>query len=174
MIRAYMFSFLVRQQLVLAQRFTQRYPKPWLVWEPGVWKVAPPNPSVLETQLPDRRLGKTPRDTDALCFELPLKPSATLRVGRADTNDIILSDLTVSREHCSLRVEGTRWVVRASPTVKSLIVAGLPQTPVSDATLLSGDVIQLGDVRLTFLDPAAFAKRVAAAADALERTAKAP
>ena len=171
MTRTFMLSFLARQQLVLGARFAARYPRPWLVWEPGVWKLQPQNPSALETRLPQKRSTATPGEGDALCFELVAKPGARLKVGRAETNDIVITDLTVSRDHCVIRLDGTRWVVTASPDVKSLMVAGLPQVPGGEASLFPGDGMQLGDVRLTYYDAPTFERRVAAEAAAFVRSA---
>ncbi len=166
--RGYMMSFLARQHLVLGKRFTQRYPHAWLVWEPGAWKAPPLDVATATTQLPTRggRPSK-PEEGDALCFELDPTKAAQLKIGRAGSNDVVLNDVTVSREHCVLKFDGRRWGVTAAPAASTLVVASVPLVTGSQAALLSGDCLKLGDVRLTFLSAHAFGLRVAAGAAAL-------
>lgn len=164
--RAYLQSFLCRQHLVLGERFCARYPHPWLVWEPGTWKAPGPSVTVAETRLPGAALPLRAEGSDALCFELAPRAngSGTLRIGRGEENELVLSDDTVSREHCIVRVEGDRWFVRASDSVKAFNVADRPVPPGTEAPLAPGQTLVLGNVKLTFLDAAKFCARIGKAA----------
>jgi hypothetical protein len=164
MTRAYLLSFLARQRLLLEQRFDARYPHHWLVWEPGTWKAPPANAKTTETRLPAPS-NQPPRAQpgDALCFELAMKPDrpAALRIGRAEESELVISDATVSREHCTLRLEKGQWLVRASDSVKSMKVDGRALAAGAEASLSPGQQLDLGEVKLTFLDPKQFHVRVA-------------
>lgn len=170
MTRAYLLSFLARQYLVLKQGFDARYKNPWLVWEPGSWRAPPANAGVAETRLPGA--GTMPGRAvpgDALCFELAIKADRKepLRIGRADESELVISDATVSREHCLLRRDERGWFVKASTSVKSLKVGGCMLPAGTEAKLEPGQTLDLGEVKLTFLDPKRFCERVASQASKL-------
>ena len=170
MTRAYMLSFLARQYLVLKQGFDTRYRNPWLVWEPGSWRAPPANAGVAQTRLPESKSAPlTAVPGDALCFELDVKPErkSPLRIGRADESELIISDATVSREHCLLRRDNDEWFVKASPSVKSMKLDGRPLDAGAETKLKPGQTLDLGEVKLTFLDPKGFSARVAGQASKL-------
>nr|MCU0701749.1 FHA domain-containing protein [Myxococcaceae bacterium] len=133
-----------------------------LVWEPGPWK---PARSVVEsnlesTILPNAKPLERPSGEDAICFELRLpKGATTLKVGRATTNDIVINDLTASREQFSLRSTGEGWFVLAP---RGLVTVDGAAADESSAALRSGAVLSLGDVRLSFLSSVALGRRAAA------------
>lgn len=167
MTRAYLMSFLARQYLVLKQGFEARYRNPWLVWEPGSWRAPPANAGVAQTRLPATKgAPQVAAPGDALCFELDFKPErkSPLRIGRADESELVISDATVSREHCLIRRDNDEWYVRASPTVKSLKLDGRALEAGVETKLLPGQTLDLGDVKLTFLDAKRLSERVAAQA----------
>jgi hypothetical protein len=159
---AYMLSILYRQQLMLKDGFIARYPLDWLVWEPGPWR---PARSVLEsnlevTQLPGSDKVARPVGEDAICFQLKLpKDRDLLKVGRATTNDIIINDLTASRDQFSLRLHDGGWVLLAANGV--VTVDGRPVDELA-GPLKSGTVIALGDVRATLLAASDMVVRAAA------------
>lgn len=168
---AFLLSLLVRQWLLTKERFGQRYPHGWLVWEPGEW-VGPARGediSVAETRLPSNRTPDRPPQGDALCFELRGAEGALLRLGRADTNDIILNDMTVSREHLRLSVEQGRWVLTPGSEAKATTVSGNPLPPGTSRPLESGDVIKVGGLTLSFYDSKRFIERVQRQAESLAR-----
>jgi hypothetical protein len=170
MTRAYLLSFLARQYLVLKQGFDARYKNSWLVWEPGSWRAPPANAGGAVTRLPGPlAMPARAAPGDALCFELAFKadPNAPLRIGRADDSELVISDATVSREHCLLRRDELGWFVKASPSVKSLRVGGSALPAGSEAKLEPGHTLDLGEVKLTFLDPRRFCERVATQASKL-------
>ena len=154
-------SLLVRQHLALKDEFPRRYPNAWLVWEAGAWSVpAPMDGSVARTHLPADELKDCLPVGDVLCFELPLQNAGSLKLGRAEGNDVVIQDATVSREHVVLsRNEAGEWkVVPAegrSAKVGEQDVAGEVE-----AELRRGDRLQLGEVTLTFYDADSFVARV--------------
>ncbi len=81
MARSLLLSLLVRQHLVLKEKFRARYPHPWLVWESGAWNVPETGrQNVASTQLPVSDLRDCLPAGDALCFELvPLSDTTNLR-----------------------------------------------------------------------------------------------
>lgn len=156
---AYMLSILHRQHLLLKDGFVTRYPLDWLVWEPGPWR---PARSVLEsnlesTQQPAKEQQR-PIGTDAICFQLKLPESGLIKVGRATTNDLVINDLTASRDQFALRREDGVWLL-VGPHAP-LYVDGERAKDVHP--LKSGSAIVLGSVQLTMLSAAAMATRAAA------------
>jgi pSer/pThr/pTyr-binding forkhead associated (FHA) protein len=79
-------------------------------------------------------------------FSLPERGEA--RVGRAPELDIALDHRSVSREHCTLVCDGDEVRVKDHESVNGIIVN---RQKVKEARLLSGDVVELGDVVLRFV-----------------------
>ena len=68
-------------------------------------------------------------------------------LGRRDQNDLILTDLNVSRLHASIEYERHRHVIRDVGSLNGLFVNGVKT---SDACLLPGDEIGLGNTLLRY------------------------
>lgn len=68
--------------------------------------------------------------------------------GRHPNSDIFLDDVTVSRKHVEFEREGVEFTVR---DVGSLNGTYLNRELIDSATLASGDEVQIGKFRLTFL-----------------------
>ena len=68
--------------------------------------------------------------------------------GRHPESDIFLDDVTVSRRHAEFHRDGTRFVVR---DVGSLNGSYLNRERIDEASLTSGDEVQIGKFRLVFL-----------------------
>lgn len=155
---AFMLSLLARQQQLLGGRFFERYPSDWLVWEPG-----PSRPSRILTSNSDSTLNpsgpgsQVPTDEDPLCFELKRSPGAVLTVGRATESDLVLNDLTVSREQFVLQLIDHAWQVRGRGSPVS--VDGLAVSA-AGSPLRNGAVITAGNARLTFYSPEGFPQRL--------------
>lgn len=152
-----MLSLLGRQRALLGDRFLERYPSNWLVWEPGVWKPArsASTSNTEQTQLPTSAPSSRPSGDDALCFELK-RVAAELSVGRGTENAIVVNDLTVSRTHLQLEFAADKWTVR---TASQVTVDGKP-VGANGSTLPNGAVIAIGDVRLSFYEPKGFLARL--------------
>jgi pSer/pThr/pTyr-binding forkhead associated (FHA) protein len=92
---------------------------------------------------------------DALSFAL--KPSLgkpdTLTIGRNHTNDIVINDATVSRQHALLRALPAGWAIELGKGVKSLTrLSEVDLRPGDPIQLKNGGQLRLGDVRLTYYD----------------------
>ncbi|HLV19846.1 MAG TPA: FHA domain-containing protein [Polyangiaceae bacterium] len=73
-------------------------------------------------------------------------------IGRAEDNAIRLTERNISRKHAGLRKGGDRWLLTDVQSYNGCYING---TRVSDpAQLEHGDLIQLGDYRLTVVDEA--------------------
>ena len=156
-VAAYMLSLLSRQKQLLAERFFERYPSNWLVWEPGHWKPArsESTSNTEATQLPTSMPFTRPLGDDALCFELK-RVNSDLAVGRGTENQIVLNDLTVSRTQLHLEFAGEQWRVRAASAVT---VDGVP-VGAAGVVLENGSVLIIGNVRMTFYEPQGFGQRL--------------
>lgn len=167
---AFLLSLLVRQWLLTRERFGQRYPHGWLVWEPGEW-VGPARGediSVAQTRLPSPRTPDRPLQGDALCFELRGSDGAPLRLGRAEGNDIVLNDMTVSREHLQLALQNGHWVLSPGADAKTTTVSGSLLPPGGSRPLRPGDVIKVGGLTLSFYDSERFIERLRTHAQTLK------
>ena len=154
---AYMLSLLGRQRQLLGARFSTRYPSNWLVWEPGAWRPArsPSTSNVESTQLPTPVPAARPVSEDALCFELK-RLEASLTVGRSTENQIVVNDLTVSREQLFLEFAQQHWRLRS---IGPVTVDGQP-VGLNGALLKNEAVVGIGDVRMTFYEPEGFLRRL--------------
>lgn len=156
-VAAYMLSLLTRQKQLLGERFFERYPSNWLVWEPGQWRPArsESTSNTEATQLPTSLPASRPLGDDALCFELK-RVVAALSVGRGTENNIVVNDLTVSRTQLHLEFADAKWRVR---TTSPVTVDGKAVGPLG-ASLANASRISIGDVRLSFYEPEGFLLRL--------------
>jgi tetratricopeptide (TPR) repeat protein len=69
-------------------------------------------------------------------------------VGRTGENDIILNHKSISRHHAKIVREGTRYVILDLESANGVRVGGVEGDRIE---LQSGDIIELGEVRLRFL-----------------------
>jgi hypothetical protein len=154
MVPSYLLSLLKVQAAAMGDKFGERYPYHWLIWEPGTW-TAPA--SAHDTVHVD------PRHTPALgvgrgdALSFALKPSLgkpdTLTIGRNHTNDIVINDATVSRQHALLRALPAGWAIELGKGVKSLTrLSEVDLRPGDPIQLKNGGQLRLGDVRLTYYD----------------------
>jgi pSer/pThr/pTyr-binding forkhead associated (FHA) protein len=77
----------------------------------------------------------------------PLRAAEAV-LGRTDDNDIVLEHRSVSRNHCKLVREGDRVRILDLKSANGILVNG---EEVEQAVLRSGDVIELGKVRVRFV-----------------------
>lgn len=82
--------------------------------------------------------------------ELPLE-QALLMLGRSSDNHIVLNDQRVSRHHCTLKREGSQYVLEDADTPNGTFVNG---QRVKSHTLSNGDVIALGNITFTYKERA--------------------
>lgn len=69
-------------------------------------------------------------------------------VGRSPESAVFLDDVTVSRRHATFSREGDHWLVRDVGSLNGTYVNG---TRVDTAPLGSGDHVQIGRFKLTFV-----------------------
>ena len=100
------------------------------------------------TRLPTPHSAVTaPHRGDALCFELNLPAKATgLRLGRANTNDIVINDATVSREHLLLtKGASEHWSAEALTGSKPTFLGSMPLAAGQRIELSDEQKIKVGD-----------------------------
>ncbi|MBL8951396.1 MAG: FHA domain-containing protein [Myxococcaceae bacterium] len=154
------FGQLAKQRLLLGERFVVRYPNYWLVWEPGTFVVPRGNASASDTVLPKAGRPAAPAAADPLCFVLEVTPHP-VRIGRAEGNELVLSDETISRHHCELTHATDGWSLTCLDDAHStLTLQGKPVAPGATVALAGGAKLQLGSINLTFLSPWGMASRL--------------
>ena len=78
----------------------------------------------------------------------PITKSA-VRIGRQADNDIIMKNDTVSGHHAEIVRRGSHFIIAELESSNSVLVSG---KRVDKAALQHGDVVELGEVRLRFID----------------------
>lgn len=75
---------------------------------------------------------------------LSLKPGSN-RLGRADGNDLVIADASVSSRHCEIVLDGNAILVRDLGSTNGTFIQG---TPVTESSLQSGQLLRLGNVEM--------------------------
>lgn len=163
MVPAYLLSLLKAQLLATGDKFGERYPHHWLIWEPGTWTAPAAAHETVQID-PRTPIGGGLGRGDALSFALkpsPGKPDQ-LTIGRNHSNDIVINDATVSRQHAVLRALPTgAWTIEVGKGVKALTRLGEVDLRHGEPVQLkSGGQVRLGDVRLTYYDLAGLVMRL--------------
>ena len=91
---------------------------------------------------------------------VPLGPLAVLRLGRAEHNDIVLTDTSASREHAMIRRDADGGSFLADSGSRNGTTLNGRAVTVA-VRLTDGDVIAIGREELTFFDPAGAAEIMA-------------
>ncbi|MBL8937421.1 MAG: FHA domain-containing protein [Archangium sp.] len=162
-------STLARQALMLGSGFNSRYPHPWLVWEPGnrVSTVPSAHGIPVTTVVPVTSPSQ-PAEGDPLCFALVASPGRTVRVGRSPESDIVVDDLTVSRDHLELCPDAEGWFVRVPrQSSATTLVRKMSLQPGETMRLVDGCAIVAGGVQLTFSAQGKLLARVLGTAERL-------
>lgn len=162
MVPAYLVSLLTRQ-VALLQRdgFLKKHPNPWLIWEPGSWDppLSPAESDAGATRLPDPKRPDRPGAGDALCFELISKEKDHLfKVGRSSDCEIVLNDMTISREQFHLDCKGGKWTLVPITNAATQLFGKDVSTPVE---LARESPLKAGHLTLTFCPAGDFANRLA-------------
>lgn len=83
--------------------------------------------------------------------EIEIRPGKTYTIGRAIDNDVVLTDIAVSRKHFDLRFEDAAWVIVDRGSGNGTVVNGnLEDNPFM---LANGDVIEIGNTVFRFDQP---------------------
>ena len=77
----------------------------------------------------------------------PLSGESSISIGRAQANDVVLDDASVSSQHCRIRPEPGGFVVHDMKSTNGTQVNG---RPVDRHRLAEGDVIQVGETSLQY------------------------
>jgi hypothetical protein len=158
MVRPHPLTFFARQHLMLKEGFIAKHPEPWLVWQATADQKS--TAGAEDTWVPGQ--SEPAKAGDPLCFELT--GLQRFRIGSVAGNEVIIYEPSVGAEHCVLTKDAGGWQVTAGETMPSIVVSGNPVAQGIAVPLSSGDVLEVGEVRVTFLSPEAFAQRAAAAA----------
>jgi pSer/pThr/pTyr-binding forkhead associated (FHA) protein len=95
--------------------------------------------------------------------EIEIVPSKSYTIGRAIDNDVVLTDIAVSRKHFDLRHEDGSWVVADRGSGNGTVVNGnIEDQPF---LLANGDTIEIGNTSFRFDHPNGFARPQAATYD---------
>jgi len=105
--------------------------------------AAPASPSSMAATA----AGNGPRLIDVAGRNFAIAPGATMRLGRALDNDLVLEDASVSRHHASISASNGSFHLKDLGSQNGTYVRG---ERVSEATLADGDAIRLGDAQFTF------------------------
>lgn len=98
-------------------------------------------------------------ETDGV-WEIPLQ-NGTFTLGRAEDNSSVIAHSSVSSHHCELTVTDFGVAIKDLGSANGTLIDG---QPVEEATLQSGQLLQLGEVRLRLADsPATIAAGTATA-----------
>ncbi|HEX5063210.1 MAG TPA: FHA domain-containing protein, partial [Kofleriaceae bacterium] len=83
--------------------------------------------------------------------EIEIRPGKAYTIGRAIDNDVVLTDIAVSRKHFDLRFEDAAWVIVDRGSGNGTVVNGnLEDNPFM---LANGDVIEIGNTVFRFDQP---------------------
>ncbi|HTY56871.1 MAG TPA: FHA domain-containing protein [Candidatus Binataceae bacterium] len=88
-----------------------------------------------------------PRLIDLTGRNFALAAGATMRLGRALDNDLVLEDASVSRHHASISASNGAFHLKDLGSQNGTYVRG---ERITEAMLADGDAIRLGDAQLTF------------------------
>jgi pSer/pThr/pTyr-binding forkhead associated (FHA) protein len=80
-----------------------------------------------------------------------------LTIGRADENDVVLDDATVSRHHARLVESGDRWFVEDRGSFNGTLLNGVRVQPGTRLPLRHGDRLTFGSQAVVFSWPAGVA-----------------
>lgn len=174
MARAYLLSQLAVQALRLAPvDFLARYPHSWLVRETGALNLPDAADTVpLTTQAPSDTVTPRARPGDSLCFQLVAteKNSGAIHIGRSRSNDVVVNDETVSRQHLVLTSRGEgEWSASSTPTSKSTAFMAKALAAGSTVRLFRGVQLKIGSIVFTFYDASGLLERLAAELKAIKR-----
>src|SRR5438128_3137318 len=149
-VKTVLLTALTRQFLIQGKRFAELHPNDWLMWEAGTMDV--PRGTVADADTVNQSLhqgGERPRVGDPLLFVLPTsQEGVTLTIGRAEGNDLVLSDGAVSRHHCTLVFSNGGWRVTSAEANHAVSVDDHAVQFGQWAALSSGQALTIGHLML--------------------------
>lgn len=162
MARAFLLSLMVDQYRKVGDGFLGKYNHAWLVWEASAWAAPRADGATRIGNLP---AGLNPsKERDALCFGLTFKgDTKQIALGRANDNDIVINDGTVSRHHALLTLNAAgRWQVQPFPGTSGTTFGARQLGETDIAPLVDRQKLVVGGVELTFYEPQSFLEIVRA------------
>jgi hypothetical protein len=108
---------------------------------------------------------------DGSTVDIPIPPDEPVTFGRDASNMVVLQSTFVSKRHATVGIEGGQFIVRDLKSANGTRVNGEPAilTPLSP-----GDVIEVGDQTLTFVERGTPRKKAAAKPSSAAHAALAP
>jgi len=155
-------SLVVEQYARLGEAFLERYDHPWLVWDATAWSAPRADGTTRLARVPVEPPSQ--KERDALCFGLFVKGNIKkIALGRANDNDVVINDGTVSRYHAVLTLaHAGRWQVQALRTTSSTHCGSRQLAFNEIAPLVDREKLLVGAVDLTFYEPKSFVEMVRA------------
>ena len=150
--------------MIHGKSFSELNPHDWLVWEAGALHVSRSNVGASVTVSQDlSATANAPRVGDPLCFVLADRSlGATVRIGRAEGNDVVLSDETVSRNHCTLVFGDDGWTATPSEEPAMFKLDGVEVPYGRVVKVSSGQTLTLGRLALSLVTTQGMVLRLAA------------
>lgn len=163
MVKTLLLSALTRQFLIQGRRFSELHPNDWLLWEAGSYHVPRGNIATATTVTETLdSTGERPRVGDPLCFVLPSgTDGTTVTIGRAEGNDLVLSDAAVSRHHATLVHGAHGWSVSSSDEHAKLTLDGAVVQFGQWLPVASGQKLVLGHLELSLFTSRGMLRRLA-------------
>jgi hypothetical protein len=130
----------------------------WLVREPSPWQ--PPELDVRATMpiLPSVSLSA---GNESLAIELmPSASRALITLGRAESNDVVLNDGTLSKRHLHFTPADAAWTVTDAGSYNGTFLDGVKLDSHQPYPLRDGSLLKAGQVELTFHDAAGLILRL--------------
>ena len=157
MARAFLLSLMVEQYRKVGDGLLERNNHAWLVWEAKTWAAPRADGATRIGSLPLGGLNPS-KEPDALCFGLTFKGDAKqIALGRANDNDIVINDGTVSRHHALLTLSSAgRWQVQPYPGTSGTTCGGRQLSETDIAPMVDRQKLAVGGVELTFYEPKSF------------------
>ena len=106
---------------------------------------------------------------DGSTVDIPIPPDEPVTLGRDASNMVVLQSTFVSKRHATVGIEGGQFVVRDLKSANGTRVNGETATL---TPLSPGDVIEVGDQTLTFVDRGTPRGRTGAGAEAAGSAAR--
>ncbi|HET6613874.1 MAG TPA: FHA domain-containing protein [Kofleriaceae bacterium] len=111
-------------------------------------------PTTSVSQNPRTEDTPRPAESGGEVFALVKRPgvpfSDMITVGRTANNDVVVSDVTVSRFHAYFREQSGAWVVCDAGSKNGTRLDGEMLEPRRDQAVASGQIVRVGDVETTF------------------------
>jgi Inner membrane component of T3SS, cytoplasmic domain len=156
-VKSFLISWLAKKHAGADLRaFLKERPEDFLVWEAGPWRPPAARNETMAAGPGTRLLSAG----ESLAIALVAKDGGTeVRLGRAQENDLVVDDGTLSRQHLLFRREAAGWTVRDAGSSNGSKLNGMRFG--GEVVLLQpGDRIEAGTVRLTFYDGASLYMRL--------------